>query len=323
MTKSPTPQAIRPMLAGTITKVSQLKFPCYASVKLDGIRAIYNQGLFYSRSGKVLPNIYLQTFARYLHACSPTLSILDGEIMVHQAPDNSFASFHQTQSQVMSEHTKPNFTYAVFDVVEQNPFWMRLNTLISVAKILRPVTNKILYLHQDYLQGQASAERHVKETLSSGAEGVCFRSPDANYKHGRGTLTDKTLLKLKPMQTSEARLIRFEEKLLNTNEPILSPLGYTKRSSHVAGKLPQGTLGRALVQDLASGKHFYIGTFRLTEEEKQHLWNTRTQHVGKVLTYQHLPHGELDLPRNASFLGFRDELDRGETKTQAKTKAKA
>ena len=45
-------EVIEPMLASGITDYSKLTFPKYISPKLDGVRAIVNNGVVYSRSGK-------------------------------------------------------------------------------------------------------------------------------------------------------------------------------------------------------------------------------------------------------------------------------
>jgi DNA ligase-1 len=298
------------MLAASISSADQLTFPCYASIKIDGIRAILNKGRFTSRSGKPIPNIYLQIFARSLHEVNPNLPPLDGELVALRPNTGAFASFHQTQSMVMSDlaPVTDGFTFVLFDTVEAKPFAERLNTIIEVSKLLSHCQNKIIYLHHQLLTSKAEAESCI-DFLPTTSEGLCFRKPASIYKHGRGTLQDQTLLKYKPFSTSEAEVLLLLEKLTNENEYHISPLGLTERPSHASGKVPAETLGKMLVRDLQSGKEFYLGSFRLTQEEKQHLWNNRDSQIGKICTYQYLHHGEKDLPRNASFIGFRDERD--------------
>ena len=50
---------IKPML-GINVDLNKLEFPVYASTKLDGVRAIVNNGIVYSRTGKPIPNKEVQ-----------------------------------------------------------------------------------------------------------------------------------------------------------------------------------------------------------------------------------------------------------------------
>ena len=47
----------KPMLASQIDDLSSVKYPVYASYKLDGIRAIIYQGVAYSRSLKPIAEL--------------------------------------------------------------------------------------------------------------------------------------------------------------------------------------------------------------------------------------------------------------------------
>ncbi|MEX3614478.1 MAG: hypothetical protein VB141_12185 [Burkholderia gladioli] len=57
------PTGFKPMLAATLTKPELIKFPVWASPKIDGIRCVFFGGAAYSRSLKPIPNPVVQEFA--------------------------------------------------------------------------------------------------------------------------------------------------------------------------------------------------------------------------------------------------------------------
>src|SRR5690606_7804434 len=93
-----------PMLAcSNIPRPEQIKFPVYASFKLDGIRCAIVNGHPLSRTLKPIPNRFIR------HTLNmPCLRGLDGELMIK-------GDFNAVQSAVMSHSGKPEFVYYVFD----------------------------------------------------------------------------------------------------------------------------------------------------------------------------------------------------------------
>jgi DNA ligase-1 len=141
-----------------------------------------------------------------------------------------------------------------------------------------------------------------------------LRTPNSPYKQGRSTLKEGWLLKVKRFKDSEAEIIGFEEQMENTNEKTKDELGHSKRSSHKAGMVGKGTLGKFLVREIGStpwfGREFAIGTGEgLTNELRQEIWDNRDKHLGKILTYKYQVHGIKELPRLPISKGFRDERD--------------
>lgn len=101
------PENFKPMLAATVD-LNKVKFPCYVSPKLDGIRVLGINGKAMTRSMKEVPNLFVQSvFA------SGFYDGLDGEIIV--GPPNAPDVYRVTNSAVMSKGGEPDFTYHVFD----------------------------------------------------------------------------------------------------------------------------------------------------------------------------------------------------------------
>lgn len=291
----------RPMLAAT-ARIADIALPCFSSFKLDGIRALSHEGKLYSRSGKPIPNRYIQT------VCAPLPSYLDGELHLPEG------QFHDVASAVMSIEGRPDFIFSLFDVV--SPVYTAgrielLRTLFAAVRAQIPPEHQRHFrlLPHTHITSHAQLSLGLQLAIDAGAEGLCTRSPSTSYKHGRGTLRDQALCKLKPFLDAEAEIISVLPATINTAPRIISPLGFSERTHRQGDKVEIPMLGKMLVRDLKSRKEFEIGSFRLTEDEKAHLWTTRRTLPGRVITYRYLPHGEKDLPRNTSFLRFRHKDD--------------
>lgn len=148
-----------------------------------------------------------------------------------------------------------------------------------------------------------------------------LRDPLGPYKHGRSTLKEGYLLKLKRFTDAEAVIVGFEEQEQNCNKAKPDELGRQKRSTHKAGKFGKDTLGAFIVEphpytslnQAAYGtpeKRFRIGTgVGLTIELRQRIWDDRASYLGKVVKYKYQEVGTKDAPRIPVWLGFRDERD--------------
>ena len=106
----------KPMLASQIDDLSSVKYPVYASYKIDGIRAIIYQGVAYSRSLKPIPNKSIQEWAMQN---KESLEGLDGEFIVGEP--NTEEVFRETTSFVMSHDKVREFSFYVFDTLPAYP----------------------------------------------------------------------------------------------------------------------------------------------------------------------------------------------------------
>lgn len=291
----------RPMLA-TDADLSKLRFPLYASPKLDGVRAIVRDGVVYSRSNKPIPNKYVQKcFSRFTHC--------DGELIVGKPTAHDV--YRQTTSGVMSEKGEPDVYFHVFDHIsggEVHSWRDRYRTAENTLEAYDPdYSTGADMLEHVLIASIAELERYENKCLTEGYEGLILRDPNAPYKQGRSTVNEGYLLKLKRFQDAEAVVIGFEERMENLNAANVSELGYTKRSSHKAGKSGRGDLG-ALVCRTADGVEFNIGT-GFTDADRASIWERRDQFLGLLAKYKFFPVGQKEAPRHPVFLGWRDGRD--------------
>jgi DNA ligase-1 len=308
----------KPMLAGTLDNLGTLRFPVLASPKLDGIRAIVDlNGNLMSRNGKLIQNEHV----RRLFSLK-ALAGLDGELICGdptgptvwnsvEIPEGTTqiadSVFRRTSSAVMSRDGEPNVVFHVFD--RQNGVrYAFADRLREIKEVLHEVSYPVGYVKLvPHLTIKTEEEllRYEEVCLSKGFEGVMVRDPAGPYKHGRSTVKEGWLLKLKRFQDSEAIVIGAFELNHNFNEKDASG----KRTSHAAGKVAAGILGGFVARDVKSGVEFEIGTGFTREQRQDWFLNAISGKLnGKVLTYKFFPSGSKNKPRFPVFRGWRDDL---------------
>lgn len=293
----------RPMLAGR-ADLSALKFPVYASCKLDGVRCVAMNGKPMSRTLKIIRNRFVQAwFAEH----ADKLEGFDGELIVGDPTHKDV--YRTTNSGVMSEDGEPDFTYWVFDL------WNRPFTYEACDIALAGVREfpRLKVLGSQIITAMDALEDYERLALSQGYEGVMLRGPSGLYKQGRSSVKEGILLKLKRYEQDEARIVGFEELYHNDNEAQLDERGYTKRTSHLENQVGMDTLGALVCEGVTAfeGVRFRVGT-GFTQEMRKEIWQNRNTWLGKLITYKHFAVGVKDAPRHPVYLGLRDEIDIGE-----------
>ena len=286
---------IRPML-GVNVDLDKLQFPIYASTKLDGVRAIVDNGVVYSRTGKPIPNKEVQKRFSNYHG-------LDGELIVGNPTDKNV--YKHTVSGVMTKESTPNVIFNVFDIWDSKEnYYSRDKELFQYNNI--PYINIV---NQHLITNMKELEEYELKVLSLGYEGVMIRKPDTLYKHGRSTVKGGELLKLKRFSDSEG-IIKYCLPLMhNNNEATIDELGYTSRSTCKDNKIADEMLGSFVVEDLKNPNMIFNIGSGFTKQERIDFWNKREELTGKIVTYKYFTVGMQNLPRFPIFKGFRDRID--------------
>jgi DNA ligase 1 len=288
----------RPCLGASVSDVRDIRFPVFASCKLDGVRAIWWVREFMSRTLKTIPNRALQKRAVAYLADMPRL---DGELVWGEP--NAKDVYRATVSKVMRDYDPAvdQVRFFVFDNVDAlGGFGDRLDTLSHILPFVVKLDQHLIEHPDDLL---ALEERAVAD----GFEGLICRSPNGHYKYGRGTLRDQVMLKIKRFKDAEAEVVGFQELLHNANEQTVDQRGYSKRSSHQDGKVPMGVLG-ALLCRTPEGTDFAIGT-GFTAADREEIWRHREAYLGRLAKYKSFDIGVKVAPRHSVFLGWRDPRD--------------
>jgi DNA ligase-1 len=215
----------------------------------------------------------------------------------------------------MSREGEPEFVYQMFDYVADGninaPYHERLVKMArwyvrsgpEIRKYVKILPFKVICNLNEF-------KEYEEFVVAQGHEGVILRTPNSPYKCGRSTWKEKYLLKHKRFYDSDAKIIGIEEQLQNLNELTINELGYAKRSSSKAGKVPAGILGKFICEDCYTKVQFNCGGGRgLTRELRREIWENRSIYIGKIIKYQYQKHGTKNKPRIGQFLGFRDSDD--------------
>lgn len=288
---------MKPLLAYTVESIETVRFPVFASPKLDGIRCLILDGVAVSRTLKPIPNAYI----RHQLAGLPPL---DGELICGDPTDPD--CFNRTTSAVMSRDGAPAFTFRVFDHFgtptdhfPQRLFWAGICVSEALGDF-RPVE----MVRQDFIRDAAELADYEAAQVALGYEGVMIRDPEGLYKFGRSTAKEGILGKVKRFADAEAEVVGIEELYRNGNAAEVNALGHTERSTAAAGLVPAGTLGALIVRAEGFAETFKIGT-GYTAAQRDSLWADRASLPGRLVKFKHQPAGAKDAPRFPVFLGFR------------------
>lgn len=294
---------MKPMLAATIENVHALRFPIYASPKLDGVRGLIIDGKLMSRSLKTFPNRHTQNlFSNAL------LNGLDGELIFGEP--NAKDVYRVTQSAVAREDGTPKVTFYVFDdFADGRAYSVRLSAASKKAAEAQAMGLPVVMLESRRIETAEALLAYEQEVLAQGYEGLILRSWLQPYKQGRSTVNEQGMLKLKRFTDSEATIVGMEEEMANNNVAVRNALGRTERSTAQAGLSGKARMGALIVRDVNTGIQFNIGT-GFTMADREAFWANKARVVGMVVKYKSFLIGVKDAPRFPVYLGMRADWDR-------------
>lgn len=297
------------MLAATIESpedMELIKFPVYVSPKYDGVRGLTNsQGVPYTRKGEDFNNVIFKDLVSKLK-----LTDADFEIGIGKPTDKKF--FAQTAGWLNSDADPvpdgATITLYVFDRIVQG---MTFDERWQKNKVKAGTWGQIsiVWVPQHLVNSVDEILKLEEQYVAAGYEGIMIRGSlsKASYKHGRSSMISQELMKFKRFKDDEGVIIGFEEQMTNTNEKKTDGLGHAKRSSAKAGKVPNGRMGKMIVQSPAFSKPIKIGTGKgLTKELREDMWKNPEKYIGRTVTFWHQMGSSYEKPRFPSFKGFRD-----------------
>lgn len=289
---------IKPMLSASLDGVAleDLKYPLLASPKLDGVRCLVIEGVAYSRNMKPIRSRHVQAWAKNWHG-------IDGELIVGSPTEGNV--LNRTQSGVMSFEGTPEFEFYLFDTFlnPEQPYYERMD------EELDPITNdsRIVEVPQIEIYSPADLQRIEEHYLNEGYEGVMVRSPDAPYKHGRSTLREGFLMKLKRFTDGEALVVNIEEGHVNENELERDELGRAKRSKHSENLRPSGMVGTLICESPEWGT-IRVSPGVMTHQQRVYYYHHPEQLIGKIIHWRAFGYGIKDKPRFPRFYGIREDV---------------
>lgn len=294
----------RVMKGAAVVDLSTITFPKLASPKIDGFRCTVSDEARTSRF-KRFPNKHVH---KKLRGLLPPGILLDGEIVVGKRRGKGVLG--RTSSGVTSEDGKPDWRFWVFDAPR---LAVRFEDRLRLAKLqVKQLAHpQVKFVKHEWIETLEELQAYIEACLEAGFEGVMLRDPEGPYKEGKSTLRQQWLLKIKPFEDREGRVIGYFEEMENTNEAVKDATGKSKRSSAKAGKVPKGCLGGLILEDVETKVEVRVGG-GFTRKQRVDLWAIREQ-LGKgqyeYVTYKKQLVGEKDKPRHPVFKAFRHLID--------------
>lgn len=297
---------MKPLLAH-VYEPHRITYPCYVQPKLNGIRALYQNGYFQSRDQLPFPKGLLAHLSNSLRTIFGPEVILDGELYVHGWPLQRINAAVTPVRQQPTEDTKL-VTYNVFDVVD---FTKTFEDRFSIAEKRLSYDERNLVFLVDTRRGMGTEHTDAcyKAFVDDGYEGMMYRLGDCPYTVLKQTewknedgfsfttqgavrnggmartrfLSDKDnrcwhLLKRKDWQDDE-----FEWEFLDEGD----------------GKL-KGTLGSFCCKT-KSGRAFSVGS-GLTDAERSHYWANPP--IGRLVKVKYLVLSSDGIPLNPTILAI-------------------
>jgi DNA ligase-1 len=237
---------------------------------------------------------------------------MDGELICGSPTDPN--AMQHAHSAFSSKYGEPDFSFNIFDnwtrgKTSYKDYWPEL----EAAQANLP--SWAFIVPQLVIASPEDLDDFVKEVTGMGYEGAVVRSLYSPYKHGRSTWKQGWMLKAKEYEYTEGTIVGLKQAMHNANDPVFDELGFTKRSTHAANKIPANTLGSFIVKHPASEESFGVATGNLSAAEKQQLWDKRDEIacgscIGLTITFKHFAQsGVRNKPRHAQFIAFRSAED--------------
>ena len=169
---------------------SKLTPPFYVQPKLNGVRALYRQGVMQSRGlnkeeGKVWNPAVVEHFTYDLNRVVPSNWILDGELYCHGR------SLQQINSAVAVKRTAPSpktheISYHIFDIIDTErlhlPFHDRASLLQSLSeKLVIHSTSALAVVPTTLIHSPGLDDTLYEQYRAEGYEGLMYRAPDSPY----------------------------------------------------------------------------------------------------------------------------------------------
>jgi ATP-dependent DNA ligase len=290
------------------------RFPLWASVKYDGHRCLLHKGEFLTRSMKAHPNLGLAHHLKEIAQWSDELgATFDGELYSHARPFNELQSILRSTEKEIPD----DVVFHVFDYMPSNewgsckrPFEDRYAILGSIFKDHAEFQH-VNQVEQFLVETPKDLTVAYERALKGGFEGLMLRNPFARYKHGRATVKENIIYKLKPFDTLDAKVIEVvqQQRVKDGIRRKLNELGRTARTFKAEDHELVDCAGALVVQD-EKGRQFNVGWGRGWDYVKrEELWRDRASLVGRWVEVRYMVVGEHELPRMPQLVRFRDDKE--------------
>jgi DNA ligase-1 len=259
------------------------KYPLLASAKLDGFRALVTPDGIFSRNWKPFNEAVHNYFADVIETAKDLQTVVDGEIYSRQF------RFDELASNLRSGSIDSSIRFYAFDSLSVNewmsdssePFLNRYQTTVTTYRKLDTVAPLVQY----QINNDDDLARLFAQAIEQGFEGLILRKPDSVYKHGRATMKQGIIFKLKQWVTVDSKIIGFKQRLKGG-----------KRTGKIGSYLLKSSDGIEFAAKPGAG---------VVVPES---WRFRNDLLGKFVECRFMKHGVKLKPRFAHITRLRPDL---------------
>ena len=314
----------KPMLAPNgEPDLNALRYPIFASQKLDGVRFLIFDGRMYSRNMEPLHPAVTEYFQPVIDWAQESDVCLDGEIW---KPDTAFNTI---VSMMAKSEMCPYLSLYVFDMLPiaewyapkpWTPFRDRVEQYHEWCAEHDPDKRLIRPVEQYECEAAIEVRALQRDAKLNGLEGLMLKCPDSVYSHSRATAKQNVFWKLKFWDTIGGKIVGFKQQQQLTDEARennteKSALGRTKRGHRQGDRETVESIGSVEIE-ITDGQVFSKGTrfFAMWSKEAPEIreamtWDNRSEFIGKHVDVEYQGHGSKDKPRLPRIVRMRPDLD--------------
>lgn len=297
----------KPMLA-TNTKIRDLRLPVMTSLKLEGVRGEFTPDGLRTRPMKKFNNRWLEVHFKELALyCKFHKIHLQGEIYIHGRVFSDISSICRR-----AEHPETgDLEIFIFDMWDPaKPHQPFIDRYIRLCDAINAIDrNHIKVAHQHIMEDYPSIEKMYENAIIDEYEGLCFKDPNAAYKHGRSTKNEQKFLRLKPENTYDGIVLEIVERFENLVESQYNELGYLSKTQDKDMKAHTGMAAVAVTKCPDFDEPIRVTLSRgLTDADRADIWDSRDDYIGKHIRFVGIPVAGM-LPRAPRFDAWRTDLD--------------
>lgn len=241
----------KPMLAHSYEKRSHnIQWPAFVQPKLDGFRMIFDGQRGWTRGAKE----HVPECIAHLRFDNLTGYELDGELIL---PGNRPLQETASAAKKFRPGVSDQLRYVVYDLVAPNlPYAKRLDILYTEVLPVMPINMTLIQTHLVESE-EEMFEKHVDFT-SAGFEGTIIRNTNGRYAHNRSP----DLQKYKDFQDDEFEIVDVTDGVGSFKGKAVFVC--TTDTGNTFNVVPRGTM-----------------------EDREALYETRGDHIGKKLTVRY------------------------------------
>ena len=258
----------------------KLVYPCYEQPKLNGQRLMIDaKGDAWTKQGE---RVTLPKHWTGVREYAIKVGGLDGEVYAGLG----VLSLQQIRSAFVKENENtPKLSYWIYDLPIEGTMEERADKMLSVLHSgANNIPRVIVPVPTAYVENEEQANALYWHWVAQGYEGSCYRNVNGVYEFGKRSYD---LLKRKPRQTAEAKVVRVE-KDKNKN-------------------------GVCTCQDFLSGVEFKL----LMRKDSHDTINFREYDnaltlLDKVIEYEYEEHSDAGVPTKPVGIGIREVNSNGQ-----------